>query len=582
MSESRAGEWTFSGISANQYVTSRALITQFLDPDLNRSRLSVALYLRKSSQSSQASIGVPSFNLWVNGPNVGTYGGSSVTLNPNDVWVYFGSIDTYVDHNEDGSKFASFEIEGNLGTSSVHLRAGYEAPGNVPDLYGSFWLTANPRKSDFWCTNTGTIYVGTTMNFYIDRKSSNFSHKMFYEASNVSMTQIATGIGTTYQWAPPSSLYALYPNDSMVQIKIRVETFNGATSLGYYEHLYNVYIQNDGVTISDCSVVDGNALTLALTGNSANFIPQFSTGNVTCKGTPKNGATIAKVEVLGSTGNVIDLVNFTGSGQKTYASSTYPYFDRFSLTFKWTDSRGFFSSYTKEINILNYNRPFIKTLVLSREDTIGTDMLVTITGDWTQTNFGAYTNDFLTAQLSYCELLSGGPDWENETVVSGFDKNDLTIDADSFEVTDFVVANIDPLKKYVFRLSMIDRVLNAFLLSNYKDIILPISMPIIDIGEHDVNIGGNFTAKNMQSACIGPYTIETPGNSLIHTITLPIEYADESYICLITPEIDYPERIVWSISDKTTTGFKITIKNVHTSSVSVRYCWLAFGTISFD
>lgn len=147
------------------------------------------------------------------------------------------------------------------------IRVYHNQDGTMPscDLYGSYYfngtyggqsistitaskvvaLDAIPRKSIASVTASVEVNGTNQATCTITRYDASFTHKVtFYigDFATTSYKQEYTGVGTSQAYAIPLAWMNAIPNATSGQAKVRVETFSGATSLGYNEYTFDITV----------------------------------------------------------------------------------------------------------------------------------------------------------------------------------------------------------------------------------------------------------------------------------------------------------------------------------------------------
>ena len=163
-------------------------------------------------------------------------------------------------------------------------------------------------------------------------------------------------------------------------------TIDGTTYLEYVERTMTLI--NYAPTLSP-TVQDGNATTVALTGNNKKFIKYYSDLQFTTGAAGSKGATISEQDVT------------CGSKFKYNVSSgTINAIDGYKAIFKATDSRGFSVNKTVDLDMISYVKPtcYIKSLDMSSDGSLN----FTITGNSFNQSFGA-KNNTLSFRIGYSQ-----------------------------------------------------------------------------------------------------------------------------------------------------------------------------------
>lgn len=89
--------------------------------------------------------------------------------------------------------------------------------------------------------SSDNVEMGTAVKITVNRGSSNFKHKLTYEAGTKSGT-INSGVATSQAWTVPKSLMTEYRNVLGGGIVITCETYNGTAFVGSIEEILTIHI----------------------------------------------------------------------------------------------------------------------------------------------------------------------------------------------------------------------------------------------------------------------------------------------------------------------------------------------------
>ena len=120
-----------------------------------------------------------------------------------------------VDHNADGTK--SIEMSGSISSSS----GSWTLSGSV-----TVDLTQIPRVSKPTISAT-SVYMGSGITIYTNRKSTLFYHKLRYTLGSLS-SEIASGVADSYSWELPYSLAELIPTAASGTVTLFCDTYSDA------------------------------------------------------------------------------------------------------------------------------------------------------------------------------------------------------------------------------------------------------------------------------------------------------------------------------------------------------------------
>jgi hypothetical protein len=318
-------------------------------------------------------------------------------------WSRTGTLEVL--HEADGSK--DFTI-------SISAGIWYYTSSNCTGT-DTFTLDSIGRSSSATVPN---FTIGTSGNIAISRANNSFTHRLSVKLGG-SVIEIASGVGTSYQWTPDANTWGkLIPNATSAACTMVLETYNGSTKIGdsksYPFTLYVPASYVPSVTSLAVSLVNDNA-TVKSWGVA---VKGFTKLSWSAQAAGSYGSTITKYEfaVGGQTGNAS-----TGTtGILLTAGNITP-------TVKVTDSRGRTSSKNAAaITVYDYASPTISNASAYRCDAngnaneSGTNVRLTLTAHIS--SVGGKNS----AKLQYRYRQAGGNfgSWTNFTsgaILTGFD-----------------------------------------------------------------------------------------------------------------------------------------------------------------
>jgi hypothetical protein len=355
---------------------------------------------------------------------------------------------TTIGHNSDGTKTFSYSFSQELAITYDGSWVGTKSGS------GSGTLNTIARAST---VSGGSGTIGSATTIYVTRASSSFTHTLTYSFGSLSGT-IATGVGTSTSWTIPTSFYAQIPNAKNGTGTITCTTYNGSTSIGSKTCSFTASVSSSNAPSLSVSIVDTDATTTALTGDSSKLVRYYSDAKVTLSASGKNSASIKSYSING------------GGGSSTSSSATINNVTNNSFTCKTTDSRGFTTTVTSNPTIVNY----VKLTCALNNANILTDGVMTVkaTGNYFNGSFGASSNS-LTVQYRY--KLVGGTYSNWVTMTNTFDGNKYN--------ASHSLSGFDYMKTYMIQLRAYDKL--ATVTTAEKSVK---SLPIMDWGESDLNI----------------------------------------------------------------------------------------------
>lgn len=231
----------------------------------NTSKVSWSLQMRADSAYCQWNPGPGDFEVRINGGLVWSaqnpslwYGGMGGTLT-------LASGTTTVGHNSDGSKTVYCEGKYIANSTANYLPNSSTCGGNLT-------LSTIPRASSFSSISGNTIGGSQTIN--INRKSSSFTHSLWYKIGNGGWVGIDSGIGTSKTWTLPTSLNNQIPNSTSLTLTYILRTYNGSTQIGsdvYYN--YTVYYSGNNPNAGSVAITYANLF-------NGKFIANHSTATI--------------------------------------------------------------------------------------------------------------------------------------------------------------------------------------------------------------------------------------------------------------------------------------------------------------
>ena len=315
-------------------------------------------------------------------------GGFYITIDGQDFYsnTLMVSADKKVYHNSDGKKTITISVRGSMPNTSL----------SVSQQSGQATLTTIPRASG---VTAGEGTIGSNLLISINRASDSFTHTLSYSFGSLS-GQIATGVGTSYSWALPTSFYAQIPNSKSGQGTITCQTYSGGTLIGTSSCSFTAKCNdNDCKPSINVSFYDNNDTTVELTGSTAQnpvLVDYFSMPAFNISTSVKNGASKSQLYIRSSTGVYNLNPNATSILQKLNV------YDSFSFTI--VDSRGYNDTKSFQSNSSSQSGYFKRipytyltvSATTKRSTQIADDMFVNISGNYFKGNFSDTVSNTLT------------------------------------------------------------------------------------------------------------------------------------------------------------------------------------------
>lgn len=359
------------------------------------------------------------------------------------------SPDAEISHESDGKKsiVISFSFNGKL--SSYYPNGSISKTVELPTI---------PRTSSVTCAD-GNIGSATTIN--INRASSSFTHTLTYTFQGLTGTIATKTTNTSIGWTIPTSFYAKIPSANSGTGTITCQTYSGDTLIGTSSCTFNAFVINSNPSIS-ATVEDTNTSAIQATGDKNKLIRYISNAKVVITATPKNSSTISSVKVV------------NGSQTKTTASSTINAVDSGTFNVSCVDSRGLTASATIVKTLVEYIKPVITKVELSRPSTTSNTVNVSVNGLCFNGNFGVGTNTFA---LKWRYKKSNETSWSVYTIVTA------TRNGNNFMFSGELGTDFSYTEAFDFEF-----VLSDYFMSNSYSTSITRGLPIIDIGKDDIKI----------------------------------------------------------------------------------------------
>lgn len=358
-----------------------------------------------------------------------------------------------ISHSADGKKtiVITFSFDGKL--SSYYPNGSISKTIELPTI---------ARKSSVTCAD-GNIGSATTIN--ISRASSSFTHTLTYSFQGLTGTIATKTASTSIGWTIPTSFYAKIPNANSGSGTITCQTYSGDTLIGSSTCTFNAFVVNSNPIISG-TVIDTNSSSITATGDNNKLIRYISNAQVNITATPRNSATISSVKVV------------NGSQTKTTAISTINAVDSGQFNISCIDSRGLTASANIFKTFVEYIKPVITGVVLSRASTTSNTINASVQGLCFNGNFGVQTNTF---QLKWRYKRALDANWSSYTTVTA------TRSGNSFSFSGQLGTDFSYTEAFNFEF-----VLSDYFMSNTYPTTVTRGLPIIDIGKDDVKVNGQI------------------------------------------------------------------------------------------
>ena len=223
-------------------------------------------------------------------------------------------------------------------------------------------LRASQPSINSWPDNSPNFRIGETITIHMNRKSSAFTHSVYFNYGNTSI-QVATNVTNNCTFDTSTiadELYQLIPNAKYYTNTISVNTYNGTNLVGTKTCEYNAYVTGSNPIIGSSGYEDTNASILAITNNNQEIVRNKSTlvFNVANLQSQKY-ATLSSCSVTFN--NVTKTFTDISGTSIANKSVTYGVVNLASddvATITLTDSRGFTTTQSLNVTILNYESQY--------------------------------------------------------------------------------------------------------------------------------------------------------------------------------------------------------------------------------
>lgn len=284
----------------------------------------------------------------------------------------------------------------NEGKKTVNASFSYQTGTSAGTISGSTSkvLTTIPRTSEVSLTKKN-FNIGETITIYTNRKSASFTHTAVIKF-NGQTVRTQTGIDASYS-CNTNELFAKIPNQNQANGTVELTTYSGVTRIGTSTVNFTGYVVNSDPTFNNFDCEDSNSTTVTLTGNNQKYIRKYSSAKVTItsanKMVAKNSATAKYYNII--VGNKSEKLDYSTSNINKVINNM----DSNTVSVFATDSRGNQTNKTKSLEIIDYSEIVIQSLNIERKEGVGEKLVITLSGKYSNTNFGAKTNSVKSVQL---------------------------------------------------------------------------------------------------------------------------------------------------------------------------------------
>lgn len=282
--------------------------------------------------------------------------------------------------------------------------------------------------------------IGTNATISITRDKSSYTHTITFKFGSYTGTIATKTTETSIVWSPSATeMYKQIPSAVSRDGTITCQTYDGNTLIGTSTAKFYAYaVKSECLPTISAAIVDTNATTIALTGDSKKLIGFLSKPKVTLTTTPKNSATIKSI-----------FVHSFGSGLVA-TESPYTFDTVYSEDFicRATDSRGYVTEITHKAPYIDYEPcHFTTEPTIERTESTSTTAKITIKGYCFKGNFGKADN---TLTVKYRYKIAGGSYGNPVTITP-------TWNADGTFTATANVPNLSLKEQYAFEITAQDK-----------------------------------------------------------------------------------------------------------------------------
>ena len=333
--------------------------------DIANNKTTISWTLKGAGGNSQTWYKSGNFKVIING--------SVVYSSATRIQLWSGTVvasgEAVIPHNSDGTKTFSASAEAGIYTVAVNCRGS-----------GSWTLTAIPR--------TATVTSGTDFNdegnpiitFNNPGGYSLQPYLNFYDSNDNRIAQIMGTKGdysSPYTWslndAQRNTLRSALTNLKSCRVQEGLDTYNGNTKLGYSSVSKTFNIVNANPSIGTIAYKDNNSSTVNITENNQQIIRNKSILYFTFSNLQAlKSATLSKISV--TINGVTKTANLSGTSMSSVNLNfgTINVSSNINASIVITDSRGNTTTYSKEIQVLDYQSPY-STITCARVNNFYTE-----------------------------------------------------------------------------------------------------------------------------------------------------------------------------------------------------------------
>ena len=271
-----------------------------------------------------------------------------------------------VSHNADGTASFNYSVTYNINVTFAGVFYGNQT------VSGSGTLNTIPRASSI-ASIVGN-QIGGNVTVTITRASNSFKHIVMYTNTDGNVVTVGENVDTSKTFTISMNDCSHLPNSTSGTAKITVDTYSGDSRIGSHTLNHTVYVPESVVpVISSMTTSEKTQSIVSLNLGTGVFVQGKSNIEVTVLGDGVYGSKITSAWVgIDKVGSVN---SHTGTFSLSYADKIFGS-TQFSVSI--IDSRGRSAGANGWINIMSFEKPFIKNFSAKR---IGNGTIVEITKD---------------------------------------------------------------------------------------------------------------------------------------------------------------------------------------------------------
>lgn len=252
-----------------------------------------------------------------------------------------------INHDSNGEKTFSFSAQFN--------GSGGWSPGTLSIGGNSFTLTTIPRGST---VSVPDSIIGNQVNITINRKLDGATHTLRYSWFN-KQGEIASNIGTSYNWTIPEDFANDIPNSTSGRGTIYVDTYINGNLIQTQSTVLTASVDTASLkpSFTGFTLTDTNATSQRMIPEQKYFVSIMSLVKVTFNGAKtKNGSTIA-----GYYAEIVGASNSVSTNGGVFREVSVNQDTEMTLRGRVQDSRGIWSDWIEtKITFLFYFSPALK------------------------------------------------------------------------------------------------------------------------------------------------------------------------------------------------------------------------------